>query len=50
MPEGNLTPNGCSTQDQKCDLLLFALQYQQFKQLRKYTMLHLLNIEGVSTH
>lgn len=50
MPEGNLTPNSCSMQEQECELLLFALEYQQFKLLRKSTMLHLLNTEGVSTH
>lgn len=50
MLEGNLTPNSCSIQEQECKHLLFALEYQQFKQLGKCTMLHLLNIEGVSTH
>lgn len=50
MPEGNLTPNSCSIQQQKFELLLFSLEYQLFKQLRKCTTLHLLNIEGVSTH
>lgn len=49
MPEGNLTPNSCSIQQQKFELLLFALEYQLFKQLRKCTVLHLPNIEGVST-
>lgn len=50
MPEGNLTPNSCSMQEQECELLLFALGYQQFKQQRKSTMLHLWNRGGVSTH
>lgn len=50
MPEGNLAPNSCSIQEQECELLLFALEYQQFKWLRRCTMLHLPNIEGVSTH
>lgn len=50
MPEGNLTPDSCSMQEQECELLLFALEYQEFKQLRKSTMLHLLNTGGVSTH
>lgn len=50
MPEGNLTPNSCFMQEQECELLLFAWAYQQFKQLRKSTMLHLLNTGGVSTH
>lgn len=50
MPEGNLTPRGCSMQEQECELLLFALEYQQFRQQRKSTMLHLPNTGGVSTH
>lgn len=50
MPKGNLIPNSCCMQEQECELLLFTLEYQQFKQLRKSTMLHLPNTGGVGTH